>query len=97
MPFCLTALGSLLASAKLQRNNLGVEKVRAGGNVVLLYAAKYHGVHRVVNISSRFDLKKCIEDRLGKNYLERMANTGFIDIFSKTSKLKEILFRLPIN
>ena len=64
---------------------------------MLLYAAKYHGVHRVVNISGRFDLKKGIEGRLGKNYLERMANTGFIDVFSKTGKLNETLFRLPIN
>ncbi|CAO2816682.1 unnamed protein product [Amaranthus hypochondriacus] len=59
-----------------------------GGNVVLLYAAKYHGVPRVINISGRFDLKKGIEGRLGKNYLKRIVDTGFIDVFSKTGKFQ---------
>ncbi|XP_048495073.1 putative uncharacterized protein YDL057W isoform X3 [Beta vulgaris subsp. vulgaris] len=59
-----------------------------GGNVVLLYAAKYHDVHRVINISGRFDLKKGIEGRLGKNFLERIENAGFIDVNSKSGKFQ---------
>lgn len=59
-----------------------------GGNVVLLYAAKYHDVHRVVNISGRFDLAKGIEGRLGKNFLERIKSTGFIDVNSKSGKFQ---------
>ncbi|KMT17939.1 hypothetical protein BVRB_2g034590 isoform D [Beta vulgaris subsp. vulgaris] len=59
-----------------------------GGNVVLLYAAKYHDVHRVINISGRFDLKKGSEGRLGKNFLERIENAGFIDVNSKSGKFQ---------
>uniref|UniRef100_A0A803LB95 Serine aminopeptidase S33 domain-containing protein n=2 Tax=Chenopodium quinoa TaxID=63459 RepID=A0A803LB95_CHEQI len=59
-----------------------------GGNVVLLYAAKYHDVHRVVNISGRFDLEKGIEGRLGKNFLERIESTGFIDVYGKSGKFQ---------
>ncbi|KNA24374.1 hypothetical protein SOVF_016080 [Spinacia oleracea] len=59
-----------------------------GGNVVLLYAAKYHDVHRVVNISGRFDLEKGIEGRLGKNFLDRIQSSGFIDVGSKSGKFQ---------
>ncbi|XP_021730002.1 putative uncharacterized protein YDL057W isoform X2 [Chenopodium quinoa] len=59
-----------------------------GGNVVLLYAAKYHDVHRVVNISGRFDLEKGIEGRLGKNFLERIESSGFIDVRGKSGKIQ---------
>lgn len=54
-----------------------------GGNVVLLYASKFHDVHRVVNISGRFDLKKGIEERLGNDFMERMKKDGFIDVMDK--------------
>jgi uncharacterized protein len=33
----------------------------AGGDIVLLYASKYHDVTTVVNVSGRFDLKRTIE------------------------------------
>lgn len=56
---------------------------------MLLYAAKYHDVHRVVNISGRFDLEKGIEGRLGKNFLDRIQSSGFIDVGSKSGKLNE--------
>lgn len=49
-----------------------------GGDVVLLYASKYHdNIRNVVNISGRFDLKKGV--RLGENYLEKIKEQGFID------------------
>lgn len=54
--------------------------VPAGGNVVLLYASKYNDVPIVVNISGRFHLEKGMEGRLGKNFLQRIKQNGFIDV-----------------
>ncbi|CAN6441797.1 unnamed protein product [Victoria cruziana] len=51
-----------------------------GGDVVLLYASKYHDISTVINISGRFDLKKGIEERLGKDFMERIQKDGFIDV-----------------
>ncbi|XP_006288247.2 uncharacterized protein LOC17881167 isoform X1 [Capsella rubella] len=51
-----------------------------GGNVVLLYAAKYKDVQTVVNISGRFFLERGIEARLGKDYFRRIKENGFIDV-----------------
>ncbi|KAJ9183587.1 hypothetical protein P3X46_007419 [Hevea brasiliensis] len=59
-----------------------------GGNVVLLYASKYNDVHTVVNISGRFNLKKGIEGRLGKDFLQRIKQNGFIDIKNKKGKFE---------
>lgn len=52
----------------------------SGGNVVLLYAAKYKDVETVVNISGRFFLERGIEGRLGKDYFRRIKENGFIDV-----------------
>lgn len=41
-----------------------------GGNVVLLYASKYHDIPMVINISGRFDLLRGIEERLGKDFMQ---------------------------
>ncbi|KAG6529065.1 hypothetical protein ZIOFF_011259 [Zingiber officinale] len=57
-----------------------------GGNVVLLYASKFHDIHRVVNISGRFGLKKGIEARLGKDFMERIKKDEFIDVMDKTGR-----------
>lgn len=54
--------------------------VFAGGNVALLYASKYKDVHVVVNISGRFNLVRGIEDRLGKDFMQRIKRDGFIDV-----------------
>lgn len=62
-----------------------------GGNVVLLYASMYHDVSTVINISGRFDLKRGIEDRLGKDYMRRIAEYGFIDV---TDKIGGFLYRV---
>ena len=48
--------------------------------MVLLYAAKYKDVEIVVNISGRFFLERGIEGRLGKDYLKRIKENGFIDV-----------------
>ncbi|KAL2501243.1 alpha/beta-hydrolase superfamily protein [Forsythia ovata] len=55
-----------------------------GGNAVLLYASKYHDIPAVVSVSGRYDLKRGIEERLGKEFLERIEKDGYIDV--KTRK-----------
>ncbi|KFK25452.1 hypothetical protein AALP_AA8G116900 [Arabis alpina] len=59
-----------------------------GGNVVLLYAAKYKDVQTVVNLSGRFFLEKGIEGRLGKDYLKRIEEDGFIDVWNRKGKFQ---------
>ncbi|KAI7754106.1 hypothetical protein M8C21_014729 [Ambrosia artemisiifolia] len=54
-----------------------------GGNVVVLYASLHHDVHTVINVSGRYKMDRGIEERLGKDYLERVKRDGFIDIKSK--------------
>jgi alpha/beta superfamily hydrolase len=59
-----------------------------GGNVVLLYAAKYNDVQTVVNISGRFFLDRGIEFRLGKDYFKRIKDNGFIDVSNRKGKFE---------
>ncbi|KAF7817384.1 BAAT/acyl-CoA thioester hydrolase carboxy-terminal protein [Senna tora] len=58
-----------------------------GGNVVLLYASKYKDVNVVVNISGRFNLVRGIEDRLGKNFMQRIKRDGFIDVKNRRGNI----------
>ncbi|XP_073149338.1 putative uncharacterized protein YDL057W isoform X2 [Henckelia pumila] len=58
-----------------------------GGNVVLLYASKYHDIPAVVNVSGRYDLKRGLEERVGKNFLERLDKEGYIDIKTRTGEV----------
>ncbi|KAG6723336.1 hypothetical protein I3843_03G202100 [Carya illinoinensis] len=51
-----------------------------GGNVVLLYASKYHDISRVVNVSGRYDLTEGIVEHLGKDFMQRIKEDGFIDV-----------------
>ncbi|XP_068333752.1 putative uncharacterized protein YDL057W isoform X2 [Pyrus communis] len=55
-----------------------------GGDDVLLYASTYHDVRTVVNVSGRYDLKKGIAERLGKDYMEVIKKEGFIDVKNKS-------------
>ncbi|KAM0969822.1 hypothetical protein FF1_018032 [Malus domestica] len=55
-----------------------------GGDDVLLYASTYHDICTVVNVSGRYDLKKGIEERLGKDYMEVIKKEGFIDVKNKS-------------
>ncbi|KAI9123005.1 hypothetical protein K1719_005894 [Acacia pycnantha] len=55
-----------------------------GGNLVLLYASKYHDIKTVVNISGRYDPKTGVEERLGKDFMERIKKDGFIDVCNKS-------------
>lgn len=59
-----------------------------GGNVVLLYASKYNDVHTVVNISGRFNLEKGMEGRLGKDFLLRLKQHGYLDVFNRKGKFE---------
>ncbi|KAD2028397.1 hypothetical protein E3N88_41993 [Mikania micrantha] len=54
-----------------------------GGNVVILYASLHHDIHTVVNMSGRYKMDRGVEERLGKDFLERAKKDGFIDIASK--------------
>jgi len=53
---------------------------------VLLYASKYDDVKTVVNLSGRFDIKRGIEESLGKDYLDRIRKKGFIDVMKRSGK-----------
>ncbi|KAK6151959.1 hypothetical protein DH2020_014594 [Rehmannia glutinosa] len=74
-----------------------------GGNIVLLYASKYHDIDAVVNISGRYYLHRGIEERFGKNFMERINKDEFIDFTNKGERedyraTKESLMeRLNIN
>ncbi|CAM0881461.1 unnamed protein product [Alopecurus aequalis] len=62
-----------------------------GGDVVVLYASLYDDVHMVVNLSGRFYLEKGIEERLGKEYIDKINKEGYIDVTDKSGK---VLYRV---
>jgi hypothetical protein len=62
-----------------------------GGVIVLLYASKYHDVKTVVNLSGRYNLQAGIEERLGKDYLERIRKEGSIDVRSGKSFTQRLI------
>ncbi|PWA72473.1 alpha/beta-Hydrolases superfamily protein [Artemisia annua] len=43
--------------------------LETGGNVVLLYASKYHDVHRVIDVSGRYKTEGGVKEHLGKGVL----------------------------
>ncbi|KAL6851667.1 hypothetical protein ACP4OV_020231 [Aristida adscensionis] len=59
-----------------------------GGNAVLLYASMYHDVPMVVNISARFALERGIEERLGKDFVQRIEKDGYIDVRNRKGEFK---------
>ena len=52
--------------------------------MVVLYASLYDDVHMVVNLSGRFYLEKGIEERLGKEFIDRINKEGYIDVTDKS-------------
>ncbi|KAI3854092.1 hypothetical protein MKW92_048651 [Papaver armeniacum] len=50
-----------------------------GGNSALVFASKYHDVATVVSISAHYYMDKGIEEVLGKDYMERIKERGFLD------------------
>ncbi|KNA13464.1 hypothetical protein SOVF_116860 isoform A [Spinacia oleracea] len=63
-----------------------------GGDVVLLYASKYHDIRTVVNLSGRYDLKKGIAERLGEDFMERIKKNGYMDV--ECQKTGKVLYRV---
>ncbi|GJY72360.1 alpha/beta hydrolase fold protein [Tanacetum coccineum] len=57
-----------------------------GGNVVVLYTSLHHDILVVVNVSGRYKMDRGIEERLGKDYLEREKKTALL-----TSNRKQVL------
>lgn len=62
-----------------------------GGNIVLLYASKYHDIPAVVNVSGRYDLKRGIAERIGADFMERLKKDGYIDIKTVTGNYMPFL------
>ncbi|KAG9131866.1 hypothetical protein Leryth_023524 [Lithospermum erythrorhizon] len=58
-----------------------------GGNAVLLYASRHRDVHNVVNIAGRFNLQRGMEGRLGKDFLQKMEQQGFIDVKNRRGRI----------
>ncbi|KAI3944183.1 hypothetical protein MKW98_016413 [Papaver atlanticum] len=50
-----------------------------GGDSVLVCASRYHDVATVVNVCGRFKKERGTEDVLGKDYMERIKEKGFLD------------------
>lgn len=61
---------------------------------MLLYASKYHDVNRVINVSGRFKTEGGVEERLGKGFLEKVKESGFIDVKAKTGILLNLYVAL---
>lgn len=59
-----------------------------GGNAVLLYASKYNDIQTIVNIAGRFDLKRGMEGRLGKDFREKLEQHGFINVVNRKGKFE---------
>lgn len=57
---------------------------------MLLYASKFNDVSIVVNMSGRFNLERGIEGRLGKDFLQRIKENGFIDVWNKRGKQSNV-------
>lgn len=51
--------------------------------MVLLYASMFNDVSIVINISGRFNLERGVEGPLGKDFLQRIKQKGFIDVRNK--------------
>ncbi|KAG8376154.1 hypothetical protein BUALT_Bualt09G0033700 [Buddleja alternifolia] len=68
----------------VNRSTVAVLGHSKGGNVVLLYASKYHDISAVVNVSGRYDLKRGIKERLGEFFLEKLKKDGYIDVQTRT-------------
>ncbi|KAG8376153.1 hypothetical protein BUALT_Bualt09G0033600 [Buddleja alternifolia] len=71
----------------VNRSTVAVLGHSKGGNVVLLYASKYHDISAVVNVSGCFDLKRGIKERLGENFLEKLKKDGYIDVQTRTDEI----------
>ncbi|KAL6541284.1 hypothetical protein OROHE_010992 [Orobanche hederae] len=79
----------------LNRSTVAVLGHSKGGDIVLLYASKYHDIPAVINVSGRYDLKGGTEERYGKDMWERLTKDGYIDVYSKTDAIhRELEYRV---
>ncbi|XP_020597163.1 uncharacterized protein LOC110036940 [Phalaenopsis equestris] len=58
-----------------------------GGNVVLFYASMHNDAPLIINVSGCFTLKRGLEGRLGKDFIQRIKKDGFIDVMDKAGKV----------
>ncbi|KAK9059600.1 hypothetical protein SSX86_020304 [Deinandra increscens subsp. villosa] len=58
-----------------------------GANVVVLYASLHYDVPTIINLSRSYKMDTGVEERLGKDYLERVKKDGFIDIKPHTGEV----------
>ncbi|KAK7347819.1 hypothetical protein VNO80_22358 [Phaseolus coccineus] len=56
-----------------------------GANAALLYASKYHDTKTIVNLSGSHDLKVGLENRFGKDFMERLTKEGFIELKAESA------------
>lgn len=56
----------------------------AGGDVVILYASVYDDVHKIVNLSGRFDLRQGIEERIGEGSIDTINKEVYLDVKDKS-------------
>lgn len=59
-----------------------------GGGVVLLYASLYHDIPTVINVSGRLVMERGIEDRIGKEFMQRIKKDGFIDVKNRSGQVE---------
>ncbi|GJM94091.1 hypothetical protein PR202_ga10707 [Eleusine coracana subsp. coracana] len=84
-------LHSVVAYLKEKYDVTAIVGHSKGGNVVVLYASIYSDVPLVVNLSGRFYVEKGIEERLGKDFMDRINKEGYIEVKNKTGK---VLYRV---
>lgn len=70
------------------RSTIAVLGHSKGGDDVVLYASKFHDIPAVINLSGRYDLKRGIEERLGKDIWERLKKDGYIDVKTETGEVQ---------
>ncbi|PON84411.1 Alpha/beta hydrolase fold [Trema orientale] len=58
-----------------------------GGDVVLLYASRYHDIRTVVNVSGRYDLKEGIVERFGEDVMHRLKESGYVEVKDKNGSI----------
>ncbi|KZV46322.1 hypothetical protein F511_21404 [Dorcoceras hygrometricum] len=63
-----------------KRSILAILGHSKGGNVVLIYASKYHDIDVVANVSGRCHLDRGLDRLLGANFEEQIRRDGYIDI-----------------
>lgn len=69
----------------LKKNIVALIGHSKGGNDVILYAAKYDDIPKVVNVSGRFDCKEGITQRFGGDIHDRLKSLGQIPMTTRAS------------